>query len=102
MLDFSRPFIRPGLVAFERRCPARFITSLLCAVAVGVAAIVSVSHADDDHALDQFLGRLGLYELRLTHLERQVAREPAAEKRAQLARQLADAYAEELVAAADE
>jgi hypothetical protein len=91
-----------GQAVFERCRPARFLTGLLCAAALGVAAIVSVTRADDDQALDHFLGRLGLNELRLTHLERRVAHEPAAEKRAQLARQLADAYAEELVAAADE
>ena len=58
--------------------------------------------ADDGQKLDQFLNRLGLADLRLTHMERLLERETAGDKRLAMARQLADAYAEELVAAADE
>jgi len=57
---------------------------------------------DDEAALDQFLARLGLAELRLAHMQRMLAHETAADKRTALARKLADAYAEELIAAADE
>src|SRR5437762_3534076 len=58
--------------------------------------------ADNAQKLDQFLNRLGLTDLRLTHMERLLARETVADKRLAMARQLADAYAEELVSAADE
>jgi hypothetical protein len=57
---------------------------------------------DDDQALDQFLARLGLADLRLTHMERRLARAEPGDQRTALARKLADAYAEELIAAADE
>src|SRR5689334_4310599 len=56
----------------------------------------------DDQALDQFLARLGLVDLRLANMERMLARETVLEKRQTLARTLADTYAEELLSAADE
>ncbi len=72
--------------------------------ALVVICVAATSHtrADDDQKLDQFLSRLGLTDLRLTHMERMLAREITYDKRAAIARNLADAYAEELVAAADE
>jgi tetratricopeptide (TPR) repeat protein len=60
------------------------------------------SRADDAQSLDQFLARLGLGDLRLANTERMLARETVPAKRAELARKLADGYAEELIAAADE
>jgi hypothetical protein len=73
--------------------------TLLCAF---VLLIAQAARADEAQSLDQFLTRLGLNDLRLTHMERTLARETAAPKRQLLAKQLADAYAEELIAAADE
>ncbi len=58
--------------------------------------------AVDDPALEQYLSRLGLTELRLNYLERQLIKESEPAKRGQLAIKLADAYAEELAASADE
>src|SRR5262245_4908965 len=82
---------------------ARRAIRCLCiaTVLVSLAALGPV-RGDDDQKLEQFLNRLGLTDLRLTHMERALARENAYDKRAALARNLADAYAEELVAAADE
>jgi len=60
------------------------------------------ARADDAQSLDQFLTRLGLSDLRLANMERMLVRETIPAKRAELARKLADGYAEELVAAADE
>jgi len=74
---------------------ARF--ALLCSLLNSFPAI-----AAEDPALEQYLSRLGLTELRLTYLERSLERESTSAKRSQLARKLADAYAEELAAAADE
>src|SRR5262245_54691182 len=64
----------------------------------GVLALITLAaSADEAQQLDEFLNRLGLTDLRLAHTERLLAREAAADKRMALARQLADAYAEELV-----
>jgi hypothetical protein len=73
-------------------------------IAAVFAVIVSgaVVFSAEDQALEQYLSRLGLTELRLAYLERQLVQESASPKRAQLATKLADAYAEELAASADE
>jgi hypothetical protein len=60
------------------------------------------ARADDAQALEQFLNRLGLRDLRLIHLERMLDRESEARRRQALAKSLADAYTEELISAADE
>ncbi len=52
--------------------------------------------------LDDLLGRLGLVELRLHRLERALDAETDASKRAAAAESLADQYAEQLIAAADD
>src|SRR5262245_26833052 len=83
--------------------PRHVVASHGHAVVLVVVILVSARIvADDNQTLDQFLGRLGLSELRLLHRERMLAQEPATDKRAALARALADSYAEELIAAADE
>jgi hypothetical protein len=74
---------------------------LALACAIGLCGTLAV-RGDDEAALDQFLARLGLADLRLTHMERMLAHEEPGDKRTSLARKLADAYAEELIAAADE
>src|SRR5689334_17598197 len=66
------------------------------------ALLAGAPRADDARALDQYLQRLGLSDLRLLHLEQTLAGESAAAKRLPLARTLADAYAEQLLATADE
>src|SRR6478609_4006128 len=87
----------------ERRPIAqRFVDGSRAAIILVAVAAASHTGADDDQKLDQFLSRLGLTDLRLTHMERMLARNNAYDKRAAIARDLADAYAEELVAAADE
>src|SRR5947207_12014251 len=58
--------------------------------------------AADDPALEQYLNRLGLTELRLTYFERLLERETAPAKRAQHARTLANSYAEEMAASSEE
>src|SRR5438552_1871693 len=98
-----RPWTRNKLSALLRQ--GRIVRRAIGRIGVATCillALVGAAPADDDLALDQFLSRLGLAELRLTHMERMLAREHAAGKRAALARSLADAYAEELIAAADE
>jgi hypothetical protein len=87
----------------ERRPIAqRFVDGSRAAIILVAVAAASHTGADDDQKLDQFLSRLGLTDLRLTHMERMLALNNAYDKRAAIARDLADAYAEELVAAADE
>src|SRR5262245_28689039 len=81
---------------------ARLSVHCFCLVVAAILFIANSTAADDDQALDQFLTRLGLTDLRLTNMERILSRENAADKRAALARSLADGYAEELIAAADE
>ena len=71
-------------------------------VALAVACLALCARAGDDQALDELLMRLNLGDLRLHHMERMLEREPAGEKRLPLARRLADAYAEHLIAAADD
>src|SRR5437762_3689664 len=94
------PNRRTGLT---QACTARNAIFCLCITVVVVFLAASCPlRGDDDQTLDQFLSRLGLAQLRLTHMERMLARETGADKRAALARSLADAYAEELVATADE
>jgi hypothetical protein len=70
-------------------------------VLLAIVSAFSVG-AVDDPALEQYLSRLGLTELRLNYLERQLVKESEPAKRGQLAIKLADAYAEELAASADE
>src|SRR4051812_6600884 len=64
--------------------------------------LASSSRADEAQLVDQFLSRLGLTELRLLHSEHTLERENASDKRLALARELADGYAEALIAAADD
>jgi hypothetical protein len=72
-------------------------------VSLGLAAIgPRAALAQHDQALDELLTRLNLGDLRLHHLERMLERETAEPKRLPLARRLADAYAEHLIAAADD
>ncbi len=72
------------------------------AAAFTVIVSCAVVFSAEDPVLEQYLSRLGLTELRLTYLERLLAQESASAKRGQLATRLADAYAEELAASADE
>lgn len=58
--------------------------------------------AEEPPPLDQLLSRLGLVELRLHRQEQILATETDAAKRLATARQLADSYAEQMVAAADD
>lgn len=74
----------------------RILLALLASLAV-----IGPARADDQ-ALDQLLARLGLAELRLHHMERLLARETDRDKRLAAARQLADAYAEQLLSVADD
>src|SRR6476659_380 len=80
--------------------PGRLAAALL-------ACLVLLVHAPrlaaaEDPALEQYLNRLGLTDLRLTYLERLLAEESAPAKKLQLAGKLADAYAEELTAVAEQ
>src|SRR6476660_594150 len=95
----------------QNRLPVCFPRDLLASFAMWLAGALLLAAiagwsceaaADDDQTLDQFLSRLGLTELRHTHLERMLAQETSPEKRTLLAVKLADSYAEELVVAADE
>src|SRR4029079_7754012 len=89
--DYKRGFL-------ARRAIRCFFAAVVCAL----VAFVAIASADDNQALDQFLSRLGLADLRLTHMEQVLARESSLEKRTAMARNLANGYAEELIAAADE
>jgi hypothetical protein len=75
----------------------------LCSAAVLAGLLLhagALTSAEQDPLLD-YLNRLGLTELRTRHLERRLESAPANE-REPLARQLADAYAERLLAAASD
>lgn len=78
------------------------MAAALCLVAFAGRLPIQCVQADEAQSLDQFLARLGLTDLRLTNLQRLLDREVAAKQQQVLARQLADLYAEELIAAADE
>jgi hypothetical protein len=71
-------------------------------LALVIACLATAARAGDDQALDELLTRLNLGDLRLHHMERMLEREPEGEKRLPLARRLADAYAEHLIAAVDD
>jgi hypothetical protein len=60
------------------------------------------AHSDELQKLDEFLGRLGLNELRLHHLERRLDAESDAAKRSSLSKLLVDRYVEALLDAADD
>ena len=62
----------------------------------------STAYADDAVALEQYLARLGLADLRLHHLERTLERTTDAIQRSAFAKLLADAYADQMLAAADD
>jgi hypothetical protein len=68
---------------------------------VAVLLLASSASAQDSQPLERYLSRLGLADLRLHALEQELAREHNADKPA-LARQLADAYAESMLEAADD
>src|SRR5437764_12955278 len=63
--------------------------------------VCSPGVADDGQALDRFLTRLGLSDLRLANMERMLARETVLEKRQTMARAPADRYAGEWNGVAD-
>jgi hypothetical protein len=69
---------------------------------VTLLLFAGTARADEPQTLDQFLTRLALSDLRLHHMERLLQRETAPDKRLPMARNLADAYAEELLSVADE
>lgn len=74
---------------------------------LAVAGLVAGScfptlRADDEETLERYLDRLGLEDLRLQHLESMLDRQSEEGRRQQLARQLADLYAERMINAADD
>lgn len=75
------------------------VAALLAALVAGAG--LALARADDNQALDELLTRLNLGDLRLHHMERMYGRETAGDKRIASAKRLADAYAEHLIAAAD-
>ncbi len=77
------------------------LASVAAIVAIRIASL-SPSLAADDPALEQYLSRLGLTELRLTYFEQLLEREAVPAKRAELARTLANSFAEDLAASSDE
>lgn len=81
--------------------PAGFLALVVLASLVLVVASPRAAVAQHDQALDELLSRLKLGDLRLHHMERLLEREPA-DKRLPAAKRLADAYAEHLIAAADD
>src|SRR5690349_19571212 len=94
----SRPVLRSFLM-----CRWPVINNFLRHFALWLFLLAALpARADEAQSLDQFLARLALSDLRLANMERMLAQETAAPKRVELARKLADAFAEELVAAADE
>src|SRR4051812_16359284 len=81
--------------AIGRRLAVALVTCLALPQCISSPAVA------EDPALEQYLSRLGLSDLRLTYLEGLLAEESAAAKKLQLAGKLADAYAEELTAVAE-
>jgi len=71
-------------------------------VAVVATLPVSSVRADDDELVTQFLDRLGLTDLQITHLEKVIGKNLAEEKKVALAKKLADLYAGELMSNADD
>lgn len=76
--------------------------ALLLLLLLAAANLASAGTAGNDYErMEQFLARLGLFDLRIVHLE-QTLDEPLDQQRKQkLARDLADLYAERLVASSD-
>lgn len=62
-----------------------------------VLVATSASRADDDEVLDRYLDRLGLDDLRATHLHQVIDKLPAGDRQDQLARRLGDLYASRLM-----
>ncbi|MDX1948379.1 MAG: hypothetical protein SFU86_23520 [Pirellulaceae bacterium] len=81
------------------RCRA-WLPLLLC-LAIGLGH-VAFAPAAEAPPLDQFLTRLGLSELRLHYLERSLAKAKPGPEQDDQARKLADAFAEQMLAAADD
>jgi hypothetical protein len=81
---------------------ARLAFCAFAAAALVACAAQGELRAQHDQALDELLSRLNLGDLRLHHMERMLEREPQGEKRLPAAKRLADAYAEHLIAAADD
>src|SRR6478735_3742526 len=81
--------------------PRRLAAALLACLALFVEHTPALSAAEDP-ALEQYLTRLGLTDLRLTYLERLLTDESIPNKKMHLAGKLADAYAEELTAVAEQ
>lgn len=84
--------------------PGRRFPSLALQASVGIVVLAwllsSVAAAQDDSAkVERYLSRLGLSELRVRHLEREVERGAGGD---QAARKLADAYAQALMDAAED
>src|SRR5687768_2798818 len=90
----------------SRTCRWRSVTRTALAPALVFVSLLlafsSATYADDALALEQYLARLGLTDLRLHHLERTLERTTDAKQRAAYARLLADAYADQMLAAADD
>ncbi|HEX5103663.1 MAG TPA: hypothetical protein VFV87_07635, partial [Pirellulaceae bacterium] len=77
-------------------------TLALLLVALAAGFVWNTASSADDQALEELLSRLNLSDLRLHHMERQLERLPAGDGRLPAAKRLADAYAEHLIAAADD
>lgn len=88
LLDW--PAVRTRHVQLPRRALALLLVPLLLAGAVAAQ--------DEDTRLETLLGRLGLAELQMRHLEQSVAAKTGAAQHA-AARKLGDLYAEQLAAA---
>lgn len=74
----------------------------VCAVALVWLALGLAVNGQEPAALDAYLQHLGLQDLRLHYLERRLAGENDAVRRAALAQSIVEGYTDELVAAADD
>ncbi len=67
-----------------------------------LACLTSFVCSDDQEAMDEYLARLGLVEIRMLHLERVLEQETMADRRELIARRLADLLAERMINEADD
>src|SRR3954464_10037715 len=97
--------MRPRVMRIDVQCRSSRVVAGLAWLAALVGVCVSmpgVAVDAEDARLEQYLSRLGLTDLRLTYFERLLERETVSAKRTELAVTLANAYAEELAANADQ
>lgn len=100
--EFAR---RQALANRSRRRPSGVVVRWFAAIALAATLVASAPArvwADDDERVEQFLARLGLTDLQILQREQRLQTTQGPAARLQLARGLADLYAERLMSSGDD